>query len=215
MSKAITSEYKFVLGTAADPIRFSFLELAAPKAFNNDPAKVKKYQASALLDPTNATHKSQLQLLSADAKKLLEKGGLNPDDVAHYWKNSLSKELSKGYCFGKGDNKKYEGYKGMVYVSLSEATQPIIGDRQGGLVVPGKPQFPYSGAYGIIKGTLWLWQNTNGKGMNANLLTVQFIKPGQAFSSRSQLDPNEEFERLPDDNAPEGVSAGDDTDFMN
>lgn len=213
MAKAITSE-KFVLGTAADPIRFSFLELVNPKSFNNDPAKKKTFQATALLDPTNSTHKAQLQTLNGLAKELLQQASMPVDDVGNYWKNGRSVALSKGYCFGKGDWKKYDGYKGMCYVSLANETKPIIGDRTGKLVMPSEPGFPYSGSYGILKGTLWLWQNANGQGINANLLTVQYIKPGTAFSSQPQLNPDEEFERLPDD-APAGVSAGSDDDFMN
>jgi ssDNA-binding protein len=213
MAKAITSE-KFVLGTAADPIRFSFLELENPKSFNNDPNKKKTYQASALLDPTNNTHKAQLAALNTMAKGLLSQAQIPVDDVSNYWNSGRSVELAKGYCFGKGNWKKYEGYKGMCYVSLANEVKPIIGDRTGKLVIPGEQGFPYSGAFGIIKGTLWLWQNANGKGMNANLLTVQFVKPGQAFSSRPQLNPDEEFERLPDD-TPAGVTTASDDDFMN
>lgn len=214
MAKAITSE-KFVLGTSADPIRFSFLELVTPKSFNNDPAKKKTFQASALLDPTNLTHKAQLATLNSMAKGLLKQAQINEEDVVNWWKTGRSAELPKGYCFGKGDWKKYDGYKGMCYVSLANETKPIIGDRQGKLVtMPSEQGFPYSGAFGIIKGTLWLWQNANGKGVNANLLTVQFIKPGTAFSSQPQLNPDDEFERLPDD-APAGVSTGSDDDFMN
>lgn len=212
MAKAITSE-KFVLGTAADPIRFSFLELETPKSFNNDPTKKKMYQASALLDPTNNTHKAQLQTLNGMVKAMLQQAQMPTDDLVNYWKMGRSVELSKGYCFGKGDWKKYDGYKGMYYVSLANETKPIIGDRTGKLVMPSEQGFPYSGSYGIIKGTLWLWQNPNGKGVNANLLTVQYIKPGAAFSSRPQLNPDEEFERLPDD-APAGVTTGSDDDFM-
>lgn len=211
--KAITSE-RFVLGTAADPIRFSFLELVTPKSFNNDPAKKKTFQASALLDPTNATHKAQLGALNALAKGLMQQAQLDANDVGNWWKTGRSAELPKGYCFGKGEWKKYDGYKGMCYVSLANEVQPIIGDRTGKLVMPSEKQFPYSGAYGIIKGTLWLWQNANGKGINANLLTIQFIKPGDAFSSRPQLNPDEEFERLPDE-TPAGVTTASDDDFMN
>lgn len=213
MAKAITSE-RFVLGTAADPIRFSFLELVTPKSFNNDPNKKKTFQASALLDPTNAKHKEQLGALNALAKGLMQQAQLDVNDVGNWWKTGRSAELPKGYCFGKGEWKKYDGYKGMCYVSLANEKQPIIGDRTGKLVIPGEKQFPYSGAYGIIKGTLWLWQNANGKGINANLLTIQFIKPGEAFSSRPQLNPDEEFERLPDE-TPAGVTTGSDDDFMN
>jgi hypothetical protein len=216
MAKAITSE-KLVLGTAADPIRFSFLEIAKPKPFNNDPKAVPKYQATALLDPTNATHKAQLATLNAAAKKMLAEGGFNQEDVAQYWKTGLSDEL-KSYCFGKGDRRKkdgkvYEGYAGMIWVQASNETPPIIGDRSGKLVMPSEKQFPYSGSYGILKLTLWLQNNSWGKRVNANLLTLQFIKPGAAFSANQQLNPDEEFERLPDD-APAGVTAGNDEDFM-
>lgn len=216
MAKAITSD-KLVLGTAADPIRFSFLEIAKPKPFNNDPKATPKYQATALLDPSNATHKTQLQAINEAAKKMLSQAGMDPGDVSNYWKTGLS-DL-KSYCFGKGDRRKkdgkvYEGYAGMIYLQASNETPPIIGDRSGKLVMPSEKQFPYSGSYGIMKVTLWLQNNSWGKRMNSNLLTLQFIKPGAAFSANQQLNPDEEFERLPDD-APAGVSAGSDDDFMN
>jgi len=199
MAKAITSD-KFVLGSSADPIRFSFLEIAEPKSFNNDPKQVKKYQATALLDPSNKTHASQLQFLQDQAGKLLKEGGLGREDL-------------KSVCFGRGDTRKkdgvvYEGYAGMVYVQLANEIKPIIGDRSGKLVMPNESQFPYAGAYGIIKGTLWLQNNSWGKRINGNLLTLQFVKPGTAFSANAQLNPDEEFERLPDEPGSSGSGAG-------
>lgn len=220
MAKAITSD-KLVLGTAADPIRFSFLEVAKPKPFKaSDPNSKPKYQATALLDPSNATHKAQLQAINEAAKKMLTVKGWDPNDVSQYWKTGLS-DVLKSYCFGKGDRRKkdgkiYEGYAGMIWLqaSANQEDPPIIGDRTGKLVLPSEKGFPYSGAYGIIKVSLWLQDNEWGKRVNANLLTIQTIKPGAAFSANQQLNPNEEFERLPDD-APAGVSTGSDDDFMN
>jgi hypothetical protein len=220
MAKAITSD-KLVLGTAADPIRFSFLEIAKPKPFKaGDPASKPKWQGTALLDPKNASHKAQLQAVNEAVKKMLALKGWDTEDVSNYWKTGLS-DVVKSYCFGKGDRRKkdgkvYDGYAGMIYLqaSANEEDPPIIGDRTGKLVLPKEKGFPYAGAYGIMKVSLWLQDNDWGKRVNANFLTIQFIKPGEAFSGSAQLNPDEEFERLPDD-VPAGVSAGSDDDFMN
>lgn len=192
MAKAITSE-KFALGTSEHPARFSFVSLDRPKKFAGNDGGPGKYQLTALLDPTVPAHKAQILALSDMVKKLLADGGVDNADL-------------KSKAIGKGDTKKYAGWAGRIFVGplCSDILIPIVGRRRQP-VKPGDKEFPFSGAYGIVKGTFWLQNNTFGKRVNGNLLTVQFVQPGEPFG-REAADPEEEFEAL--DDLPEDKKGG-------
>lgn len=125
-------------------------------------------------------------------------------------------------AFYDGGTKKYEGYAGM-YVAAAHSTvngwlearekgaskealtrlennyKPLIGNRRGQVVLPGDPQFPYSGCYVNAKVQ---WFSNHYPGAKPRLIlslqSVQFIEDGPAFG-RPQLDADKEFERLEDD----------------
>lgn len=182
MAKSITSE-KFLIANA----RASFLEIVTPKAFQE--GQTKKFQATALLDPSDAAH----AIIIADIKKmaadLCARGGVKPEEL-------------DSRCFGMADKhpkkSKYDGYKGMFYVALANESRPGIANRRGTPVVDGEPQFPYSGCYANFKATMWLQDNKWGKRINGNLIAIQFAKDGTAFG-RGPVNVEDEFEALPEE----------------
>jgi hypothetical protein len=183
MAKAITSE-KITLGSGADPIRFSFLSIEKAKAFDPKKPESAKFGATALLDPSNKAHAAAIAKIKSEADRLLKEGGID------------SEELS-GRCFGSGDKKKYDGWKGMFFIQASNDTRPTVVGRELNTVVPGDKEWPYSGAYGVMTVTLWLQNNSFGKKINGNLRALQFVKPGQAFGV-APVNAEEEFEAIGD-----------------
>ena len=108
MAKSLTSP-KFLIADA----RASFLEIEKPKAYQE--GQTEKYQATALLDPSNAAHAKTIAEIKAHASALLAQAGLQQSDL-------------DGFCFGMADKhpkkSKYDGYKGMFYIALANETLP-------------------------------------------------------------------------------------------
>lgn len=172
-------------------VRLSFARLWKPKAFQDgqDP----RFEATFLLDPTNATHAATINEIKAAASKMIKESGLDA--------------RSFKLCFGRGDEKPYDGWAGMVYLASNNKTRPTVVDRNRNPVAEGDAQAPYSGCYVNASITLWLQNNQYGKRINANLRAVQFSEKGEAFGVQAAR-AEEEFEALGD--APAGATAGDD-----
>ena len=177
-------------------VRLSFPRLFRPRAFQ--PGQDPRFEATFLLDPSDKAHAASIKEIQDTAQAILEE---------HF-----NGKVPKGVvmCFGDADedDKEYDGYQGMFYISTSNKTKPtIVGrkleelDEQSGV--------PYAGCYVNTNLTLWVMDNQFGKRVNANLRIVQFVRDGEAFGVRP-ADAAEEFEVLDDDDFEEG---GDD-DFL-
>lgn len=193
MAKSKTSDILYL-----KDVRLSFAQLDKPKAFK--PGQDARYEATFLLDPTNAEHAKQIAIIKAEAKKLV---------LAEWGEKPSGLEL----CFGMADEhpkkSKYDGYKGMFFIVTANKDQPTIVGRNKvdeAFVAqrPGSSEWPFSGAYVNTNPTLWTQKNTFGNAIRANLRIVQFVRKGPAFGAGS-ADANEEFQALGD--AP-GTTAG-------
>jgi hypothetical protein len=167
-------------------VRLSFPRLFKPKAFQEgqDP----RFEASFLLDPSDKSHAAIIKQIKATAKELAtEEFGEVPKSLK--------------LCFGDGDEKEYDGYEGMFYVTSSNKTRPTVVDRDLSPLVEedGKP---YAGCYVNGTITLWVMNNQFGKRINANLRAVQFVKDGEAFGVKP-VDAEEEFDALEGDDGAE------------
>lgn len=197
--KTVTSE-KILLPA----VRGSFLKLAKPVYFRDTPApnEKPKYQASFLLDPQNAQHAAAIKMIKSEASRIAKLSF--PDGVP--------KSMEK--CFGTSDelDKVYDGYDGMFWFRSSSIDRvPIVGPRKNaeGKFTPvqeGDEFWPYSGCYLNAKVAMWV-QTTHGrKGINGNLIALQFVKHGDAFG-RPSADPDSEFEELSiDDTADDDIA---------
>ena len=173
--------------------RLSFPRLFKPKAFRE--GQEPRFEATFLLDPSDKTHAAVLETIRSTADEILEE---------HF-----NGKVPKGVklCFGDGDEKEYDGYEGMVFLSSSNRTRPTVVDRDRTPLVEedGKP---YAGCYVNASITLWVMDNEFGKRVNANLRAVQFVRDGDAFGVKP-VDAEEEFDVLDDDVASDG-----DDDFL-
>lgn len=177
-NKAVTSE-KIHLKN----VRLSFARLYKAKAFREgqDP----RFEATFLLDPSNADHAKTIALIKTTIAEVAKKVyGEIPQGMKH--------------CLVKGDSKGYDGYAGMVAVPTHNKVRPAVVNRKNELINEGEPQAPYSGCF--VNGTITLWGIKNGfdPRVSANLRGVQFARDGEAFGVRP-VDPNEEFEAYEDE----------------
>lgn len=184
MAKSITSEVIHLLEW-----RLSFPRLDKPKAFQ--PGQDPRFEATFLGDPSNSKHAEQIARLKSEAGRIArEFWGAKFDEV---------KTQIKQRHLGNGNEKSYDGYKGMVYVATHNTTRPTIVDRRRNPVQPGDPQWPYGGCYVNATVTLWTQDNQYGKAINVNLRAIQFVKDGQAFGGAAPVDADEEFDALEGD----------------
>lgn len=174
-------------------VRLSFPRLWKPKAFQ--PGQDPRYEATFLLDKSNATHAAKIRELKATAKQMIEGAGLDESDFK--------------FCFTSGDKKKYDGYAGCIAVATHNSIRPPVVNRRREPVEENEAGAPYAGCYVNAKITLWLQDNQYGKRINANLLTVQFVRDGERFGMQA-VDPEDEFEMLGDEPAGKPGKAPDD-----
>lgn len=209
MSKNSVQADKIVLKN----VRLSFLRLDKPEAFEE--GQTPKFQATGLLDPSDADHAAQIKAFKQAAHKLiLDAYGEIPAEI----KANPIDQLCYGLADKHPKKSKYDGYAGMFYVSASNPDRVGCVNRKGVLVMPGDPEFPYSGCYGNLSVSLWALlgpkRDKYGARLSANLRAVQFVRDGEAFGA-GPVSAEDEFEAL-EDNTPageKGNSVEDDFDF--
>lgn len=106
-------------------------------------------------------------------------------------------------CLHDGSEKAdVSGYEGNKFVNASNASRPIVLDRDKSplVVTDGKP---YGGCYVNATVDLWAQDNTYGKRINASLMGVQFHADGDSFSGGA-IGTADDF-----DEVTEGADAGD------
>ena len=101
----------------------------------------------------------------------------------------------KSRCFGRGEekiNKKtftpYDGYPGMVYVTVGRDTPPQMIQDNGQPIDPNNSMAyqqlarkMYGGCYVNAAVKPWIQQNKHGNGIRCDLVALQFCKDGEAF----------------------------------
>lgn len=182
-------------------VRLSFLRLDTPKAFQA--GQDERYEATALLDPSNAEHAALITTIKATAKKAAED---------KWGAGNVPKGLK--LCYFDGSTKDYDGYEGMFAVATNRKKKdgpPAVVNRRGEVVSAGQPEYPFSGAYGNVSIKLFAYDNVS-KGISAELRGVQFARPGTAFGQQP-VNAEEEFEALEDNSELESSAATDDFEF--
>jgi hypothetical protein len=187
MAKNVTSE-KITLKN----VRLSFPSLERPRAFKE--GQEAKFEASFLLDPSSKEHAVIIKQIKDESARVAKV----------QFDGEIPKSLEK--CWGNGNDldKVYEGYADMFWVKAKSATRvPVVGRRKNadGKFPPlgaGDAEWPFAGCY--VNATVTVWaQNSHGrKAINGNLLAVQFVKGGDAFSGNKTAVPEEDFEGLED-----------------
>ena len=172
--------------------RASFLQIWRPKVFGTDPNKEPTFQATVLLDPSDAT---QAKMIKAIKQSFIA-----------ICKEAFGDHKGVKRPFGLADNhpkkKEYDGYKGMFWLDMSNTTRPTLCNRTRQDLVEGDGVL-YSGCYINTNPTLWTWEHeTGGKGVSANLRIIQYVKKGDAFGNAA-ADAQEELDdvEIDDSNA--------------
>jgi hypothetical protein len=99
---------------------------------------------------------------------------------------------------------KYDGFDGNFYVSANLKTRPTIVDRDGSQLTPADGR-PYSGCYVLAHISLWTMDNQYGQKINVNLLGLQFLRDGDAFSGGAAPSSTDDFKPLDADEGLGGV----------
>lgn len=165
-------------------VRLSFPNLFIPQSVQGSEPK---FNASFLIEPDSENVAAIEAAIEAVAK---EKWGAKADAVL--------KQLRAGNktCLHDGDTKDYEGYAGMLYISASGGTRPLIMDKDKTTLdsADGKP---YAGCYVNASLDIWPQDNQYGKRINAGLRGVQFMRDGDAFAAGGVAS-EDEFDDLSD-----------------
>ncbi len=178
-------------------VRLSFPNLdeaRAPKGVAN--AK-ESFGATALLDPTDTSHKELYKLCVAEINRLRQEawGGKHPKE----------KPLE---CIGKGDNKTnddgevYKGYEGMIFISGKSDTRPLALTASKKEINDPKiiASTLYGGCYVDMNINFWVQDNEFGKAIRCGLRGVRFREDGEAFgggrATADEFDDVEEGEGL-------------------
>lgn len=156
------------------------------------------YSATVLIDKSDQT---QIQKIRAEIQRV----------ATEKWKDKAPGLLKSLYateklCLRDGDNKEYDGYAGMMYVTSRNKARPIVVDRRCNPVTEADG-LVYSGCYVNARVELWAQDNANGKRINAKLLGIQFVRDGDAFGAGSAPAKPTDFSDLGDGD-PASASVG-------
>ena len=168
-SASVTSEKIFL-----DVVRLSFPVLITPQSFAKGQAP--KFQSTFLLDPSDKAHAKMIKEIKKQYKLV----------VAEAFGEGTKIPANKR-CFGLAKNhdkkKDYVGYEDMFYIATSNDTRPTLaGKKRERLDDDDVRTLLYAGAYVNTVVTLWTQDHeVGGKGVNANLRIIQFVKNGEAF----------------------------------
>ena len=100
-------------------------------------------------------------------------------------------------CIKDGDFIDYDGYEGMWAVKASNGKRPPVFDRDLSIIAE-EDEKVYAGCYVNAKIDFWGQNNSYGKRVNSNLLSVQFVKDGDSFEG-SFVGTADDFDVIEDD----------------
>lgn len=196
-------------------VRGAFLHVfkKRPKFDPKNVEEKEKYDATALLDPTNPEHKGYVNQIVAEMKRIATEKGMDQNLLKEVFNGADSSKLI--LCAGKGDTKKdkngdvLDGFAGMYFITARSETKPLVVDRDPKVALTEEDGKPYSGCIVNMNLRLYGWANKGKSGISAELRSVQFVKDGPRFG-RPPVDPESEFEKLPpEQGAPSSASSGD------
>lgn len=151
-----------------------------------------KYRAALIVAPGSAADKTILDAINRVAKDAFK-------DKAGAILKAAAAKGSQGFCYTDGSVKEYDGYEGNMILASTRAQdkgRPGVYDRDKSPLSESDGK-PYAGCYVNAKVELWAQDNTFGKSVRCTLVSLQFLRDGDAFSSGSK--PSEDdFDALDD-----------------
>jgi hypothetical protein len=130
---------------------------------------------------------------------------------ALHWKDKADSMLqmiraANGQALKPGALKmKFDGFQGNYFISTNAKVRPTIVDRNGAPLTPSDGK-PYSGCYVLAHISLWTQDNQWGQKINANLLGLQFLEDGDAFSGGPAPSSVEDFANLDAAGGPDAMA---------
>lgn len=154
-------------------VRCAFLDLYRPTQYEGQGEPY--FGMTLLIEPGSANDKLVQAAITAAAEAKWEK-------KAQAVLGTIRGQSQK-FCYIDGNTKEYQGYENMMALSSkrqAKSGQPKVLDRDMTVLeeTSGKP---YGGCYVNAKVELWAQDNNYGKGMRCTLMTVQFVRDGDAF----------------------------------
>lgn len=180
-------------------VRLSFPTIFEPEAFNDGGPE--KFSCAYLIDPSTEQGKNTIQRIEAEIKRVAE---------AKWGKGKVPKSVK--VCLNDGDEKDYDGYEGMMFLTASNTTKPQVVVKKDGVNVEATANDVYAGCYVNATVTLWAQDNQYGKRVNANLRVIQFLRHGEAFGAGT-VDADDDLEGF-DDFAPQDTATTEDDDLV-
>lgn len=175
-------------------IKLSNVRINWPKLFVAEQFKGQgkfKYSATILIEKKHP----QIEELNKVITKIAEdKWGAKAKAVLA----SIISDNPKNYCLKDGDKKGHEAYEHHFYINASNEKRPTVVDADT-TPLQERDGRPYDGCYVVAYLDIWAQNNDFGKGINAGLCGIQFMRDGEPFTGgkASSLD---EFENLAVDN---------------
>jgi hypothetical protein len=157
--------------------------LSFPKLI--DPSeKSGRYEATLLLDPNDPVHQATIKQIEDVARTLkIEKWG--EKKLAATGKDQL---ILKNLCYGTTEDMPYDGYEGKYRISGRSDVPIVVVDMDGKTEIDLTSREGRSKVYAGCKVngafSLWTQDNEHGKGINGNLIKLQYAGPGEPFSGR-------------------------------
>lgn len=176
-------------------VRLAFPTLFKPEAIGN--SETKYYSAAFPIDPASDNHK-RLEAAIVEAAK--GKWQNKADAIL----KTIREKGDIGYkhrALTSGEGDVYDGFEGMFSVNATRREDkgpPLVVNRDGTPLNANSGK-PYGGCYVNATVEVWAQDNQYGKKINLMLRGVQFVKDGTAFGGGAPLDPNNEFDPLPEE----------------
>lgn len=156
-------------------VRLAFPNIWTPQSINDGEPS---FGANFIVVPES----DNVKLLAAAVKKV----------AADKWKDKADGVLAKLKQEGRvcyhtspmtnSSGEVYSGFEGMHWVRSSNKSRPMIVDRNPSVPLTQADGRPYGGCFVNAKIDLWAQDNKYGKRINASLLVIQYVAPGEAFS---------------------------------
>lgn len=167
--------------------RLSFPKLYKAEAYPGNDDKV-EYSATLMFDMKDKRNQETRKKIKAAAKAAAEEK----------WGSKIPKNLQ--LCFGdnslpmaKNKREEYEGHFVLKVKRRVEDGRPNLRDQANNPTTEEDALF-YGGCFVAVSFNFYPWDNTNGKGLNANLRAVMFLRHGEEFSKTPRSVPDDEFD---------------------
>jgi hypothetical protein len=150
-------------------VRISYPSLFKPRAWQNDPTKL-RYEATFILDKVE--HAKEIGLINNQIDLLLSAN-----------KTTRAKIKPDHFCLKDGDLNDKEEYKNAFTIKARNIKKVPLVNKDGSTPITEENNPIYGGCFVSAYITLWLYNKIN-TGITATLGPIQFRKDGTAFNNQ-------------------------------